>query len=103
MTWRVEVTLSAERDFDSIIAWTRDTFGLQQATIYEQTLLDLIAIAASGPEHRAFRSRVNLGSDVFTAHMRDAGLKGRHLLLLRVTDHRTESSLSFVYSTIGWI
>lgn len=86
MTWRIEVTLAAERDFDGILEWTRSTFGPRQAVRYEQALLDLIAVAAVGPQHHAFRARPALGVDVYTVHMRDCGLKGRHLMLVRVLD-----------------
>jgi toxin ParE1/3/4 len=87
--WRVRLSAQAERDFASILQWTAENFGAQQASTYQATIVQSIRELALGPDIRGARKRDDIGRGAHTLHVARHGRRGRHLLLYRVAGVRT--------------
>jgi len=59
--WTVHLTASAEADFQSIIVWTSEQFGVRQAAVYAETLSAAIAALSAGPTTVGARKRGEIG------------------------------------------
>jgi toxin ParE1/3/4 len=83
ISWRVVLGSEAEKDFVRILAFTRDTFGLRQETIYETAILAAIAELDSGPDVRGSVSRDDLRPGIRSLHVARQGRRGRHVIMYR--------------------
>jgi len=82
--WVVRPTPEADRDYAEILQWTRQTFGVRQAKIYQTTLLQALRALRSGPDILGVKKRDDLGPGIFTLHVARNGRKGRHFIVFRV-------------------
>jgi toxin ParE1/3/4 len=81
--WRIRLGVEAEKDFERILAYTRDTYGEQQAKTYQMTLIDAIAAFADGPDVRGSIARDEILPNLRTLHVARNGRRGRHVVLYR--------------------
>lgn len=88
--WTVRLSASAQADFDNIVAWTADQFGVRQARTYARTLSLALQYLSGGPQQLGIRAWPKIGVDMLTLHVARAGRRGRHVLLLR---HQPASSV----------
>jgi len=86
--WRVHLGAGAERDFASILQWTRENFGARQSRHYRETITLAIRALAQGPDLRGSRARDDIMPGVRTLHVARHGRRGRHFILYRVIDRR---------------
>jgi len=82
--WTVRLTLTAESDFRSIIAWTLEQFGVRQARVYADTLSAALVALTAGPTTVGAKKRSEIGKGLFTLPVARGGHKGRHFVLFRV-------------------
>ena len=82
--WTVRLTATAELDFQNIIVWTLEEFGVGQADIYADTLTSAITALIDGPTIAGARERREIGKGLCTLHVSRRGRKGRHFVLFRV-------------------
>jgi len=81
-TWTVRLTAAAERDFESIVAWTNEQFGSRQARTYAEQLISTLIRLTEGPGIIGAKARNDITEGICTLHM---GSKGRHFVLFRST------------------
>lgn len=81
--WQVRLTVEAEQDVVSIIAWTRRTFSASQARRYNETIIRAAAILANGPSALGSIARDGVRPGIRTLHIARSGRAGRHLLVYR--------------------
>jgi toxin ParE1/3/4 len=81
--WRVRLGAQAERDLLSILQWTAENFGGQQAKNYRTTLLQSVRELAAGPDVSGARKRDDIVKGFYSLHVARHGRRGRHLLLYR--------------------
>jgi toxin ParE1/3/4 len=100
--WRVLVAGPAKSDFDTIVSWTLERFGSDQAAVYAETLTSALAALRSGPQTRGARRRDDIARGVFTLHVTRQGRRGRHLILFRVprTDRRVLEVLRLLHDAM---
>jgi toxin ParE1/3/4 len=84
--WRVRLTQAAAQDVENILDWTHEHFGALQLSTYTGVIQDALGALADGPECVGVRRVPELGVDMATLHVARKGLKGRHLLVLRVRE-----------------
>jgi toxin ParE1/3/4 len=78
--WDVHLTEAAERDFQSILAWTAEQFGQAQARRYRESLVSALAVLADGPDPLNWKSREDLALGLRSLHV---GRRARHILFFR--------------------
>jgi toxin ParE1/3/4 len=93
---RLFVSPPAERDIESILAWTHEAFGAAGRLRYEALLVRAILDVADDPERAGSRSRPEIAAAARTYHLyhsrnRVPAATGRvrrprHLLLYRTND-----------------
>lgn len=81
--WTVRLTATAEADFQNIIVWTLEEFGVGQADIYADTLTSAITALIDGPTIVGTRERREIGKGLCTLHVARRGRKGRHFVIFR--------------------
>lgn len=86
--WRVRLGTVAELDFASILRWTSEKFGAQQARTYRETLLLAIGALANGPDAAGSRKRDEIAPGLRTLHVGRHGRHGRHFLVYRAGNGR---------------
>jgi toxin ParE1/3/4 len=94
---RFVVSPAAERDIESILAWTHQRFGASGRLRYEALVVQAIVDVADDPERPGSRSRPEIAAAVRTYHLChsrnrvevSAGRvrRPRHLLLYRTCDN----------------
>ena len=82
--WLVRFSAAAERDFQRIVEWTVDEFGLAQARAYAQTLSMALEALQEGPSVVGAKRRDEILNGLFSFHVARKGRKGRHFILFRV-------------------
>ncbi len=82
--WTVQLTATAESDFQGIIAWTLEQFGDRQARVYAETILASLVALTDGPTTVGAKDRSEIGRGLFTLHVARGGRKGRHFVLFRI-------------------
>jgi toxin ParE1/3/4 len=82
--WIVRLAATAEADFQNIIVWTLEEFGVGQADIYADTLTSAITALIDGPTIVGARERREIGKGLHTLHVARRGRKGRHFVPFRV-------------------
>jgi toxin ParE1/3/4 len=81
--WRVRLTETVQEDFQEILLWTRDQFGLDQAWIYADTLSVALEDLCAGPGVLGVKARGEIGPNLFTLHVARKGRKGRHFVMFQ--------------------
>jgi toxin ParE1/3/4 len=79
--WRVRLGAQAELDLLSILRWTAQNFGGEQAKNYRATILLSIRELAAGPDLAGARKRDDIVKGFYSLHVARHGRRGRHLLL----------------------
>ncbi len=82
--WRVRLSAAAESDYEKILRWTTDNFGLVQARVYADTLSLALQELCAGPSIGGVKRRSEIGTDIHTLHLARKGRKGRHFVMFRV-------------------
>lgn len=82
MFWRVRLAEPAQQDFAAILYYTRDTFGVQQAEIYEDRIITSLEKLEEGP-HVAGSMLRNAMLQLYTLHITLGGRRGRHFIAYR--------------------
>jgi toxin ParE1/3/4 len=80
----------AESDFQEIVVWTGEHFGVVQARLYRQTILATLEELQRGPEQAGVRKRDEIAPGLRTIHVARRGRRGRHFILFRVADRTDE-------------
>ena len=83
-SWHVHLASAALEDYQDILQWTVDKFGLDQARTYAETLSAAIEDLCSGPEILGVKARSEIGPDLYTLHVARKARKGRHFLMFQV-------------------
>ena len=86
--WRVRLGAVAELDFANIIKWTAENFGARQASIYRDTLVQVIGELANGPDVPGSKVRDEIMPRLRTLHVARRSRRGRHFLLYRAVEGR---------------
>ncbi len=83
----VSLAAAAESDLDTILAWTLERFGPDQAETYLEAIFDTIdeLTAPRSPPRSIARDEIEPG--LRSIHMRKRGRRGRHFLLYSETAH----------------
>ncbi|ACI97530.1 type II toxin-antitoxin system RelE/ParE family toxin [Rhodospirillum centenum] len=92
-TWTVRLSAAAERDFQEILRWTADRFGLRQANTYARVLSAALEALVSGPTIIGVRQRNEIAPGLLTLHVARTGNKGRHFVLFRITPNTDERTI----------
>lgn len=82
--WPVRLAAAAEADFQDILRWTTERFGVAQAEIYAETLSSAVAALTAGPTVLGARRRDEIGKGLFTLHVARSRRKGRHFVVFRI-------------------
>lgn len=83
-SWTVHLSDAAAADFQSILLWTAEEFGSQQARIYEETLSLALAALSTGPDVLGAKAKDDLSPGLFLLHVAHGRRKGRHVLAFKV-------------------
>ena len=86
--WRVGLSNAADSDFRSIVLWTEDQFGSEQARIYAQALRATLASLTKGPSTPGARLRPEIAEGIHSLHAMRSRRRARHLLFFRVAGDR---------------
>jgi toxin ParE1/3/4 len=81
--WRVRLGAAAELDFANILKWTAENFGLRQAQLYRDTLVQAIGALSDGPEVAGSKDRHEIMPGLRTLHVARHGRRGSHFLMYR--------------------
>ena len=84
--WRVRLSITANRDFASILRWTTQTFGSKQASDYQQTIVQGVRALGGGPDLPDSKARDEVRAGVRVLRVARSGRRGRHILVYRVID-----------------
>jgi len=84
--WRVVLADAADVDFASILEWTAEQFGKQQASTYAGVLLSAVDALEEGPGIIGVRRSPHLGRGLFIFHAARHGRRARHLLVFQAED-----------------
>ena len=84
--WRVRLGAVAEVDFANILKWTVENFGVRQAAIYRDVLVQAVSELAKGPDVAGSRARDDIMAGLRTLHVARHGRRGRHFLLYRAVE-----------------
>jgi toxin ParE1/3/4 len=84
--WEVRLSPDAELDFDNILRWSAERFGVQQAWVYADILADALDALKDGPETIGVRPRRDIENGLYTLHVARYGRRGRHFILFRVAE-----------------
>lgn len=82
--WHVRLGATAQEDYQDILQWTVDQFGLDQARTYADTLSIALEDLCAGPDVLGVRARDEIGQNLYTLHVARKGRKGRHFVLFQV-------------------
>ncbi len=96
--WKVRLTVAAQRDYEEILTWTLDRFGVNQVHVYDTTLLLALEDLGAGPDVLGTKQRDEIGPNICTIHVARKGRKGRHFLMFRIyKDERTLEVLRILH------
>ena len=85
-SWRLVLSAAAEADLANIAAWTAETFGVRQADVYVDALLDCVEELAANPFIERSRPRDEIAPGLRSLHMTKPRRRGRHFILYRAED-----------------
>lgn len=78
--WTVRLPDAAEADYDEILRWTTQRFGVAQAAIYGDLLAGALVRLVRGPAIAGARQRDEIGLGLRSLHV---GRRGQHIILFR--------------------
>ena len=81
--WHVRLAATAQDDYQVILQWTVDQFGLDQARTYADTLIVALEDLCAGPGILGVKARDEIGRNLYTLHVARKGRKGRHFVLFQ--------------------
>jgi toxin ParE1/3/4 len=84
--WTVRLTAAAERDFEGIVAWTIEHFGVAQALVYAETLSNALEALGENPMLAEAQHRDTILKGLRSLHIARRGRKGRHFILFRIAE-----------------
>lgn len=82
--WTLEISSTALRDYQDILAWTLARFGAQQARVYAQVVESVFQDLRQGSDVAGIRWRPELGAGIASLHVARNGRKGRHMVIFSV-------------------
>ena len=82
-SWRVRITATAQEDYQDILQWTVDQFGLNQARTYAETVTATLEDLCAGPGVLGVKVRSEIGPNLYTLHVARKGRKGRHFVMFQ--------------------
>lgn len=82
--WHVRLGATAQADYQDILQWTVDQFGIDQARTYAETLTVALEDLCAGPDILGVMARDEIGPKHYTLHVARKGRKGRHFVLFQV-------------------
>jgi toxin ParE1/3/4 len=88
--WEVRLSPDADLDFESILRWSAENFGVQQAWTYADILTDALDALKDGPETIGARPRRDIENGLYTLHVARHGRPGRHFILFRVAEDENQ-------------
>jgi toxin ParE1/3/4 len=91
--WTVRLGETAARDFSGIIAFTAETFGAQQAKIYQTTLTKALTALHAGPSILGSIARDEIAPGLRSLHVARKGRRGRHVILYRTASPPTKQPI----------
>lgn len=83
VTWHVQLSAAAEQDFQSIITWSAEQFGVAQARSYAEIVTAAILALEDGPDVLGNRWRDEIAPGLRILHAARNGRRARHMLLYR--------------------
>ena len=84
--WKVRLTAAAEDDFRSIVVWTAEHFGFEQALRYRATIFAALRELGDGPDTPGTLDRAELGRKLRSLHVARRGRRGRHVILFAASE-----------------
>ena len=78
--WHVRLGATAQEDYQDILQWTMDQFGVDQALTYADTLMAALEDLCAGPDMLGVKTRKEIGSKLYILHVARKGQKGRQLV-----------------------
>jgi len=90
--WLVRKGSHANADYASILRWTLQQFGKDQARIYAKTLGAALRDLRAGPSIVGSKPCLQMDEDIYTLPVARQGRAGRHLVVFRVnqTQHQID-------------
>jgi toxin ParE1/3/4 len=98
--WDVILSWPARQDFQTIIAWTADTFGRAQANSYRATLIAALRRLEGGPTVLGTLARDEIGRGRRTLHVNRTGGRGRHVILFETRDNGIVNVLRILHDAM---
>jgi toxin ParE1/3/4 len=86
--WRVGLSNTADSDFRSIVLWTENQFGVEQARLYAEAIRATFASLSEGPSTAGARSHPEIGQGIRSLHVARIRRRARHLAFFRVVGDR---------------
>jgi toxin ParE1/3/4 len=83
--WKIYLGIEAEKDFVSILKYTKDNFGLPQASIYKEMILKTLAALDDGSYIIGSKSCEEILPNLRSLHVSRKGNRGRHIVFYRET------------------
>lgn len=96
-SWKVRLTARAAADFDAIVAWTEEQFGIKQSMSYEETLIAALQLLNDGPSVIGAKPRDDITPGLLTLHISRRGKHARHFILFRGTETQTIEVLRILH------
>jgi len=82
--WKVELSQKAARDFDEIISYTRDNFGVNQAKRYSALIAHAIQkLSEHGPDHPLAKDRSELFPGICSIQVQRESQRARHIVFFK--------------------
>jgi len=79
--WKVRLSEAAEKDFNEIFVWTVEHFGIDQAHVYRDVILDALRSLQDGPNVLGAKNLSGLPQELKTLHVARKGKRGRHFIV----------------------
>lgn len=94
--WVVIVSHAAREDIREVRRWSLRVFGERQAKLYTAALKATIKTLTAGTKTIGLRSRPDLPSDVLSLRAPPARSRGRHLLIVRLSETGARSRVEIL-------
>ncbi|MEC9387745.1 type II toxin-antitoxin system RelE/ParE family toxin [Marinobacter sp. bablab_jr008] len=95
--WTVELSQNAARDFDEIVRYTRDNFGIHQAMSYSGLIAHTIQeLSERGPDHPLATDRSELLPGIRSIRIQRESQKARHVVFFKAISEMSARKLVVV-------
>ena len=78
---RIVLSSLAEDDLSNVAAWTAANFGVRQATVYVEAIIDTVEELLAEEPHPRSKKRDEIIPGLHSLDMARPGRRGRHLIL----------------------